>query len=409
MFKIKTLIELFDEVAIENVVAGLRFKPERIVYIGFDQMMTTTKKKALNEFFSSREENIELKYEPVEKYDYDDIYATLNRVLDENEDCCFDLTGGKELVVAAMGAISALRNIPMFQINVRTGNFIRVKNCEKIVETEKSHLNIEESVKLNGCCISHVEKDDYRWKLTSDFRRDLQIMWDICRRNCSAWNYQSMVFDGFEKLCPDIDDLRVVVDLHEASEMGLLTSLNPRIINALVMDSLIIDYKSDNEVISFRYKNDQVRRCITKAGNILELYVYMLLNEIEEENRGYYDDIDIGVYIDWDGVLHGENDKVKDTKNEVDIMVMRDLVPIFISCKNGEVHKEALYELSVVADKFGGRYAKKILLTTYVNSDRLSSKYVLRRSKDMRIDTIEGVHDLTRQEFKNLLKNRIKQ
>ena len=39
----------------------------------------------------------------------------------------------------------------------------------------------------------------------------------------------------------------------------------------------------------------------------------MLFKEIAEEEPGYYDDIDIGVYIDWDGVIHDITSEEKDT------------------------------------------------------------------------------------------------
>ena len=35
-----TLIELFDSCQIENVIAALRFKPQKIVFVGFKEVMT---------------------------------------------------------------------------------------------------------------------------------------------------------------------------------------------------------------------------------------------------------------------------------------------------------------------------------------------------------------------------------
>lgn len=408
MFEIKTLIELFDGCQIENVIAGLRFNPQKIVFVGFKEVMTKRRQKALTDFFAMRELNIEFEFEIVGRYDFDAIVEKLNFILDRNDDCCFDLTGGKELVLTAMGVVSTIRDVPMFQINVRTGEFIKIKNCDDMVETEKSVMLLREGVALNGCAIMYAERDDFEWDLNTDFKRDLEIIWQISKRNCGLWNRQSNVLENFEKFGKIDEEYRLTVNLKHLKDCKQDVLLNKRVINDLIQNKLILDFVQEEDVLSFRYKNSQVHQCISKAGNILELYAYMLFKEIAEEEPGYYDDIDIGVYIDWDGVIHDATSNEKDTKNEIDIMLMRDLVPIFVSCKNGEVHKEALYELATVSEKFGGKYAKKFLLTTYVSSDADSRKYIKQRANDMNVTIVEGVERLDRDGFKSLLRKTIK-
>ncbi len=405
---IKTLIELFDACQIENVIAGLRFLPQKIVFVGFKEVMTKKRISDLERFFELRGLDILLEYEIVGRYDYEFIYNKLNNIIDKNEDCCFDLTGGKELVLTAMGAVSALRDVPMLQFNVRTGNMIRVSHCDDIVETEKSTMTINESVVLNGGSIVYDDKNEFKWELNPEFQRDIETIWAICKKNCGLWNRQSNVFESFEKFGIIDDEHKVSVDLKRMKEGKNDTLLNARIINELTKNNLITDYTLEDDMLSFKYKNNQIRQCISKAGNILELYVYKTAQEIAAEDPSYYDDIDIGIFVDWDGIIHDDTTAERDTRNEIDVILMRDLIPIFISCKNGEVHKEALYELSTVADKFGGEYAKKILLTTYVRSDVESRKYILQRARDMKIDVIEGVDKMNKDEFLSTLRKRAK-
>ncbi len=405
---IKTLIELFDECQIENVIAGLRFLPQKIVFVGFKEVMTKKRICDLERFFEMRGLDILLEYEIVGRYDYEFIYNKLNEIIDKNEDCCFDLTGGKELVLTAMGAVSAIRDVPMLQFNVRSGNLIRVKHCAGIIETEKSAITINESVVLNGGSIVYDDKNDFRWELNPEFQKDIETIWAICKKNCGLWNRQSNVFENFERLGRIDDDYKVTVNLKHMKAGNHDTLLNARIIDALIQNNLITDYTLEDDILSFRYKNNQIRQCISKAGNILELYVYKTAQEIAEEDPIYYDDIDIGIFVDWDGIIHDGATAERDTRNEIDVILIRDLIPIFISCKNGEVHKEALYELSAVADKFGGEYAKKILLTTYVSSDSESRKYILQRARDMKIDVIEGVDKMNKDEFLSTLRKRAK-
>ena len=89
-------------------------------------------------------------------------------------------------------------------------------------------------------------------------------------------------------------------------------------------------------------------------GSILELYV----GEAEQQKS---DDCRIGVRIDWDGVLH--SNPSMDVENEIDVLSVKGYTLCFTSCKFGRVGKEALYELATVANRFGGDYTHKRLVT----------------------------------------------
>lgn len=398
MIVIKTLVELFDACQIENVIAALRFKPEKIVFVGFKKIMTNKKIGALERFFEMRKLNIKLEYRVVSRYNYDEIVGEINNIIDENEDVCFDLTGGKELVLVAMGEISAVRNVPMIQFDVRTGDMLRVKNCENLSETEKTHMSIEENVVLAGGIV--VEDEDApKWNLSEDFKKDIQKIWDICKKKCRAWNRNSGIIKMLEAANVSADELCVrvpVSSVRDFPDEGIMRNLEEC--------GIINGYEKNDKELVFEYKNEQVRRVLSKAGNILELYVYMIANDIQAEDAGYYDDIDTGVFVDWDGELTEK----ADTRNEIDIFIMRDLVPVFVSCKNGEVHKEALYELNTVAEKFGGEYSKKVLVCTYISYSKTAREYILQRARDMKIEVIESVDKLDDEEFLQTIRQRIR-
>ena len=84
-----------------------------------------------------------------------------------------------------------------------------------------------------------------------------------------------------------------------------------------------------------------------------------------QENDGTktYNDVMNGVYIDWDGDISTDQNGY-DTENEIDVIMMHGMVPVFVSCKNGYVDKDELYKLNAVATRFGGKYAKKVLVAT---------------------------------------------
>lgn len=405
MKPIKTLVEIFDVCPVENVIAGMRFKPQKIVFVGSENLMKEKTKRAISEFFVKKNINTKLEFETVPHYDFEEISRILTEITRKNEDCWFDLSGGRDITLAAMGAVCQKNNIPMFKINVNTGNVIKLKFCDTLPETEKSYLTISEAVALNGCSVIHNPPEDFNWSLTDDFKMDIEKMWSICKSDCEKWNWQSVTLKNSEHYFSLGKNLFIEIDKAEFKKHGRANFIDDSFMNKLKSEGLILDYTNNKTHVTFRYKNKQVYECITKAGNILELYAYMLICEISSENPGRYDDADIGVYIDWDGIIHPDTPGIYDIKNEVDIVVMRDLVPIFISCKNGDVQKEALYELETVANRFGGKYARKYLIASYINTNPQSRKYIIQRAKDMNINLIYDVHNHSREKLKDILKS----
>ncbi|MBQ4518462.1 MAG: DUF1887 family protein [Clostridia bacterium] len=404
-----TLIELFDDCQIENVIAGLRVCPEKIIFVGFKETMEEKRTEALEAFFTMRNICIKLEYIVVERDDFAQICGVLHNIIDKNDDCCFDLTGGKELVLTAMGAVSSERNIPMIQFDVETGKMLRVRHAEDIPETENSTMTIAESMVLNGGSVVPDEEGFFEWDITEEFTKDVKAMWEICRNKCGLWNCCCFAFSILEENGILDEELKLSADVRCLERKKIKIQWDNDVITALANQGLIKEFTIENNHISFAYKNRQVQACLTKAGNILELYTYLTLRGIAEKEPGCYDDIDIGVMVDWDGIIHDADAEEKDTSNEIDVMLMRDLVPVFISCKNGEVKKEALYELETVANKLGGKYAKKILLSTFVCKNPNSRKFIEQRAEDMGIRLITGVNKMDEFGFITALKTNIQQ
>ena len=115
-------------------------------------------------------------------------------------------------------------------------------------------------------------------------------------------------------------------------------------------------YAAGRNGYKFRYKNSSIKQLFWDSGSILEMYTFLM-----ETRRDGITDCRVGVHIDWDGVVH--NDGSRDVLNEIDVMSIEKNRPTFISCKIGSVDQMALYELETVANRFGGKYARKVLAT----------------------------------------------
>ena len=180
------------------------------------------------------------------------------------------------------------------------------------------------------------------------------------------------------------------------------------IISYLLKHNLLTSFDdSDEDTITISYKNEQVKKCLTKAGQALEMKIYITAKYIlDSDGDPVYNDAINGVVIDWDGEFHDEiSEDEYDTENEIDILLMHDIVPVFISCKNGKVTADELYKLNAVAERFGGSYSKKVLIATSISSLGETGKYLRQRAKDMNIKILEDVQSIDDGELERQLKN----
>lgn len=393
----RVLVELFDLSRLENVAAAVIYKPQRIIFVGFSGMMTEKRRRDILQFFQIMKINADVEFKTVDRYDFRSVIHCLEEIARENEDCFFDVTGGRELPLVAMGVISAEKHVPLFQLDIRGCRAVPLKNCAELPEYGNPKMSVDECIVLSGGAVVRSRRFDDADKALTD---DMQRIWRICSRNSTAWNRQTKQLAGFCR--PDTDSLSVHINPYKAECAEILA--DDGLIAALRREKLILDYKENGHEISFRFKSPHIRGIISKSGNILELYTYMTAKKMECGNgRRLFCDAASSVYIDWDGIVHEPSDSVKDTINEIDVMLMRGMRPVFISCKGGEVKKEALYELAAVSDKFGGRYASRLLVCTHIGGSEQGRKYLLQRARDMHIRIIEGVDKMTQGEFEGAL------
>ena len=387
----KTLIELFDECQTNNVIAAIALKPEKVVYIGFKETMTNERITYLENFFKNKGIDISLEFEIVGRFNLEAAEEKLLSVISRYPDSFVDITGGRELLLTAAGKASYGKNISIIQYDPDSGKLKSLENGKELSDTADPDITIKDIIGLNGGTVL----PDAPWVLDADFCEDIKNVWELCRDNCGLWNRQATALGNFEKYGKLDAFFRVSTDLYDLRKRKKDAFINEELIEKLKEKNLIYGYEKNGDYVSFFYKNDSVRRLITKSGNALELYGYMTIKKIMAENEKFADDCDVGVFVDWDGKdIYGA-----ETTNEIDIIIVKDFIPVFISCKNGEVYKEALYELDTMARRFGGEYAKKVMFASYVSADDNKKEYIKKRASDMGITLIYGIDKMPEEKF----------
>lgn len=413
-----TYIEFFDKTAVENICACLTDVPERVIFIGDNSKIMKKHITNYESIFAARGEKVEFLFKTVSKSNLDNAVKLLTEIVNTYEDCVFDITGGEEILLLALGIVYQQypeRNIQIHRFNVKNN---AVYDCDKDGNTiykEVPTLTVKENIKLYGGDVAYSDingEKTYLWDLTSDFKDDIETMWSICRKDVRFWNTQIGVLEAAERLGSLSSDGLTT----EANVPHLKTYLQKHcgkfiftwIVDSLCKKGLITAYYCDDARLSITYKNPQVKRCLTKAGQALEMKIFLTAKAVTDETgKPVYDDVQNGVVIDWDGEMHGEvGDNQHDTENEIDVLLMHDIVPVFISCKNGYVSVEELYKLNTVAERFGGKYAKKVLVATSLSAGNASAANSFRqRADDMGIKVIENIQTMTDAELEKKLKN----
>lgn len=401
-----TYVEFFERDVLENLCTCLAMAPDKVILIGDSRKLMSSHADRYERLLRARREVVEFEIVSVDRYNIANILNVLDRIIREEPDCVFDLTGGSDLCLVAIGILSERykdRHLQMHRFNLRNNTVFDCDLDGKVtVEGAAPQIRVEEMVYAGGGEV--VFEEDYPcgthlWDWTDEFERQVRTMWEICRRNTRVWNLQTWMLASIETFNLDPENelttsvSRSVLDAH-LEEQGRKLYVNHRMMRSLVRAGLITLFDLTDENLTVTYCSPQVKRCLTVGGRILELYVYALAQAAREPDRSpTYHDVMTGVVIDWDG-QYGSDNPAPDTTNEVDLILMHGMTPVFISCKNGDVDNEELYKFNAVAERFGGKYAKKILIATSLDLGDVSVQYLLRRADELNIQVVTGLQNL---------------
>lgn len=417
-----TLIELFDRTPVENIITSLALKPEKVIFIGSESRKIKRAVCLYQQIFDRRGLKIEIEVRSVAKNDLEAITDMLYDILEEDsteEQFVVDISGGDESTLVAVGMIlgdirgrsvnsgncsEKCKKLYAFRINVvsRRGTLFeiipsdggRIKIERRIYDfsyNTQVYLTVEENIILHG---GRIISKGVNFRRGDSVAEDVETMWNICRRDCTAWNAKIGRLSGAVSSYSDTSKLFMIPEL--AFGEGK-TDVDRNMWDEFVGSGLVkIDEKRTTDgIIVFTYKNKIVEECLNKAGSSLEYLTYKAGIEEMYDGEPVFNDAELSVVIDWDDEPNG-------TSNEIDCIFMCGLVPVFVSCKNGDVKTDELYKLEAVSEKFGGGYAKTALVST-VYFDPESRSYdgiratetLKNRADDMQIRMLMKVHNMT--------------
>lgn len=368
------LVELYDSEPIENLVGFIVTKPRKVVFLGekkkterFEKIFSgVAKNRNIKTTFESRPVNRNFLQGMVDVLE--DLVRSVN---EENpkEEIVFDLCGGDDLMLVAAGIVYKAHSeiIQLQRYNVYTNKLI---DCDENIISEsqsKAEMSFEEYTRIHGGCVIASEYKSgrkSRWEITPELKKDVTEMWAICAQDYRKWNKNTGIT---AKAASDRNSSPLNIEVNLINEPSKTKEDYKSFTRMLLKAGMINNLKQKGNFCSFNFKNRSVQQCLLKSGVLLELYITIIAESIEENGQKIYNDVMMGAQIDWDGIKSPMSGI--DVANEIDVVLMRGLRPIFISCKNGSFLPEELYKLSAVAKHFGGEYAKKVLVTNYLSAN----------------------------------------
>lgn len=351
----KTLIELYDERAIENILAPDMFRPQRIIYLCSEEIAQHRNlQEMLKAFFLRRGWEPELIFMQASLFKADRIYRQLLSIGEKYPDCAVDVTGGSDAALFAAGMFSAETGAPAFTYSRKKNRFYDISGADFADDIECTvSYSVEEFFLMAGGTLLPGRVDNY---LLEKYLEDFDPFFSVFLRFRRDW---TDIISYIQKISPAQPDstppLSVQGQYTVKGEHGSKNSANEEALAALSDIGFISELKIvRGESVSFKFRDLNIRAWLRDVGSVLELYSYKACID-----TGIFNDVISSAVVRWDEVLgHGS------VLNEVDVMAARGVVPLFISCKATEIKTEALNELAILRDRFGGKGAKAAIVTT---------------------------------------------
>ena len=383
--------EFLSEEPIENVITCMNYRMDKAVFFGYQE--TIEKRKEATEVFLKAYCGVQrVVFHPLSHDSLPSVVSSMRKAIElelgQKNDVFFDITGGEALILVAFGMLAREFKLPIHIYDIEKDKLTELetgsgKLMEQLVPKNNVRMDLEKYIRLQGGVVNTALQKDLKGQGAEENAEDLHKLWKIAEKHHTHWN----AFSEFlrNNMVPD-DHLLVhkravsILEALYASTSGVNSLHRLQVILEDLADAgIITGLQYDDEIYEFSFKNEILKECIWDSGSILELHIYDLVKKDSDDCR-------VGVHLDWDGVIRGPVGI--DVQNEIDVLKLDGNIPTFISCKSGNLNAtqtlRALYELQTIADRFGGKYAKKILA---VQQD-IGKAYMF-RAQEMEIEVLK--------------------
>lgn len=338
--EIDILINQLDEHNEGNILMTEKYRPKEVWFIvdkyEIDEM------ESIREYYKEKFQNIALKEYVIKDSKLDELSNIATNL--NGKKAVVNLTGGPRVNSLMLLKLCNNYNIPSIYVDIKEKIIYSFNEKIQLNTEELASLNIDDILKASGGTMVEDSTDLCN-------KEDLIYLSKQIYNNLDIWHkYKQRLYEASIFQHDEYDNRKIYLNLENLLEEEKI--LVKRILEKL-KDINGLQYKIDNKKITIEFLNEYLKTFIFKSGTWLEIATNNIIKSIEE-----VDESKNGVIFLW-------NNENKSVRNEIDVVAIKESIPICISCKDSDKYNEvALNELNVYADRIGGDNVYKILVAT---------------------------------------------
>ncbi len=386
----KVLIEYYDKDVLKNIMAPLTLQPDKVIYLYDRGMQDMNVFRSLETCFKTHWKT-KVETIPIDNSTVEKIRQATCRIMERYpaEDCMLELTGGSELMM--IGGYKAGR-----EMGVKMLHTDLVRKCISDIETDEEiaktvTLTLEDFLNAKGACLmgeSHRPPQPEKYEAIQKMARYLFTHLPEWKDTCGY--LQTIAARGLPHELYMEHRRRVHI------KNGRVVTPNKEVMKEFQRLGFIKNLIMDQNWVRFSFCSMEDKQYCISYGVWLELYVY-----IGAMVSGVFDDVKLGTMIDWD-VYDGQ----RVGGNEIDVMLMDDSLPVFISCKLRDADTAALNELVIAKKRLGGWFSKGVIAT--FSKEKRHGTGTYQRSKVLGLEMLDA-DDILAEDFPNRLVKAIRE
>ena len=371
----KTLIELYDERPLENVLSTEMFSPETTVFLCPPEVDADASLKAdLRAYFRARGCRTDIRFFPVSLLDASKVAQSLEKVVRQFPDCALDIAGGTDAALFAAGLVSAGTDLPVFTYSRKKNTFFEIRSAPFArglycpVELRVSDCFLMAGGEMMPGRVDNRQLAAYLPLIDGFFAAYLRFR--------SQWTRIVTYIQHISRQEKGPDGLYTAQGPAAVRENGSTLTAPEDALRCFESLGLIRDLTIGADGVRFVFADENACFFLRDIGSVLELYTYKTALD-----TGLFQDVCLSAMVGW------ENGKASGARvtNELDVVAVRGVMPVFISCKTSEIKTEALNELAILRDRFGSSLSRAVI----VSSSGAVRSVTRRRAFELGIDVID--------------------
>ena len=334
-----TLIEILDYEQTENIISPLMFDFNQIVYLYDEHHDYQSKRTTLKDLLNRKGiHNIEF----IEVNGHDD--TVFESLVTRYPDAMFNLSNGSRTLLVQMARFCERTNQKCYTLNFQRKSFHDISGCV-ILKTKFKvpHLKIEDVISLSAGEI--IKTSHALPELNDEMMQDMNLIIQLMNRDSSSW---TRLLGIFAKAIREDSEHDCSIWLDHPEDKG-----QKKVLEGLQKINVIQMFEHGKQ-LRLVFKNRVLMNMLKDSGAWLEYQSYL-----ECLNSGVFDDVRISTVVDWNKQSKNHNDPTC----EIDLIVIKNCIPVFVSCKMNKCTALDLYEIKLLAQKLGGTLGKAAVIS----------------------------------------------